>query len=377
MEPNAELRTSNATAKGTVSGGRPIMMATEGRTKTPAELSGRSNDRLAFLDALKATGIVMVVAVHALTRVEVSPSSRELVGFLVGAAAVPLFFLTDGFLLSMKRTETSPFEYGRFISKSAVRLLVPWAAFTLLYAVVRVVLENYEFTREKILMGKDFLGVIQVIYLSGVSPHMYFLLSLFLVRLGAGALHKLLRWPLWAWMTIGVFYVGLYQMSHPKEWFLPGADPVLLACWGGQFYILGIVLQKGQLFVKSHTMQLLSVGAGLTIGLRIFILPDMGIIVQFSYLIAIYAALLLVSDLTGWSFSIGRDSMGIYLLHTPLIVWMAAELVNRIVPSGQAGALALATCVTVLASWYAAKTMSKSVVGRLLMGHSGPNRLKP
>jgi len=74
----------------------------------------------------------MVVAVHALTRVEVDATSHDFIAFLVGPVAVPLFFLADGFLLSWKWTEAPRFEYKSFVWKSAMRLLVPWAMFTLL-----------------------------------------------------------------------------------------------------------------------------------------------------------------------------------------------------------------------------------------------------
>lgn len=336
---------------------------------TSVDWSVKRNDRVAFLDALKATGIVMVVAVHALSRVELDTPAANVIAFLTGAVAVPLFFVADGFLLSWKWTEAPQFQYKAFVRKSAMRLLVPWAAFTTFYTVLRVILERYELTRDTILLGKSFLGVAQVIYLSGVSPHMYFLLSLFLIRLGSAGFYNMLRLPLWAWIAGSALYVSLYQISHLKDWFLPGADPVLLACWGGQFYVLGIVLQKGQLFVRTHTMPLFIIGAGLTIGLRFLIIPaNLGIIVQISYLVAIYTAIMFVADRTDWSFSMGKDTMGIYVLHAPLALWFVTEIVLRFLPPGQMVSFAIATCLTVLVSWYAARVMSKRRLGRLLLG---------
>ena len=339
---------------------------------SPFLAAGLETERLRFLDSLKATGIVMVVAIHALTRVEVDTTSHDLIAFLVGPVAVPLFFLADGYLLSWKWTNTSHFKYKSFIRKSALRLLIPWAAFTVCYAALRVILEKYELTRETILLGKDFVSVVQVIYLSDVSPHMYFLLSLFLVRLGAYGYYKMLRWSMWIWIAVGLSYAGLFYLSHPKDWFFPGADPVLLACWGGQFYLLGIVLQKGQAFVSAHTGKLFALCAGITIALRFLIPVNMGIILQMFYLVSTYMALLFITDRTRWSFSMGMDSMGIYLLHAPIVLWGVAAIVTRIVAPGQVLAFGITTCVTVLVSWFGAWLMNKSRVGRLLLGRPGP-----
>lgn len=353
----------------TLDSGDAISQGSEDAGTNPCR---QTAERIRVLDAIKATGIVMVVAVHALTRVDLDPPSHELISFLVGTVAVPLFFLTDGFLFSWKCTEAPGFDYKSFIRKSGKRLLVPWAAFTVLYTIFRFVIERYGLTRETILFGNDLLGMAQVIYLSGVSPHMYFLLSLFLVRLGTFGLYRILKLPTWLWFALSLVYIGIYHASHPKDWFLPGADPILLACWGAQFYLLGIGLQKGLAFVRLYARPLLFLCVGMTIGFQLFMPSNMVFISQLFYLIGTYVTLLLITERTSWSFSMGKDTMGIYLLHAPIVVWAVAAVVTRIVAPGQVLAFAILTFLTILVSWSGSRLLGKCAVGRLLLGQQEP-----
>lgn len=328
----------------------------------------QSGTRMGFLDALKAIGIVMVVAVHVLTRIHLEGATRDVVGFLVGAIAVPLFFLVDGFLFSWKWTESPGFDYRSYVRKSAVRLLIPWIVFTLFYVALRGVLEWCDLTESRILLGKDAASWMAAIYLSEVSPHMYFLLSLFFVRVGSFGLYRMLGWPGYVWGAVSLLYIVLYQISQPKDWFLDGADPILLACWGMQFYCLGIVLQKAHTFVHLHLGGILVLCGGATVVFRYLSLEHTGMVTQVLYLIAIYVAVFLVTLHTTWSFALGSETMGIYLLHSPVLVWIVAAIVSRIDLSGGIISFVVATCLTVLASWYLAIMLHRNKFGRMIMG---------
>jgi fucose 4-O-acetylase-like acetyltransferase len=324
--------------------------------------------RLILLDALKATGILMVVAVHVLTKIQLDGPNQKLVGFLVGAIAVPLFFLVDGFLFSWKWTGVSQFNYLSYVRKSAVRLLVPWVVFTLIYLALRATLESHNLTTDTILLGKGFIGWIKVIYLSEISPHMYFLLSLFLIRLGSFGLYRVLGWSSQTWASVGLLYGVVYQVVHPKEWFLPGADPVLLAFWGLQFYCLGIVLQKADAFVRRYLGGILILCGGATIIMRYLTLEYTGMMTQVLYLVAIYSAIFLVTLHTSWRFALGSETMGVYLLHSPVLVWVIAGSVSRVYPAGGIIGFLVATCLTVVASWYLAIAINRSKIGRTILG---------
>jgi hypothetical protein len=223
-------------------------------------------------------------------------------------------------------------------------------------------------TRETVLLGNDFVGIVQVIYLSGISPHMYFLLSLFIVRLGTIVFHGMLRWSFWVWLAVSFGYTGTYHFMNPKEWFFLGADPVLLACWGTQFYFMGVMFQKGLGSIRCYAVPLLVFCVGATISLRLMAPAGIQFISQVFYLAAACIALLLITDRTRWSFSIGQDTMGIYLLHAPLVVWGVTALVTTVLGHASIMAFVVATCMSALFSWLGARLMSRSPGGRLVLG---------
>jgi peptidoglycan/LPS O-acetylase OafA/YrhL len=232
--------------------------------------------------------------------------------------------------------------------------------------------EYYGLTRDTILLGKDFSSVAKAIYLSDVSPHMYFLLSLFVIRAGSCVWQPMLRRSVGLWIAVTALYIVAYQVSHPKDWFLPGADPILLAAWGLQFYALGILLQKADPFIRSHAGILLAGMIAATATFRLIASPAFGILLQMSYVVTLYLAMQIIVNRTGWSFAMGKQTMGIYLLHAPLVVWIAAEIANRLVPSGPVLKFVVATCLTILVSWQCSKLISRSRVGQLMFGKYEP-----
>lgn len=326
--------------------------------------------RLVFLDALKAIAIVCVVAVHAMTHVQLDNQSRQVLMFLFGTIAVPLFFLTDGFLFSGKWTEKEDFNYTHFVKRSATRLLVPWALITLLYALARLGLEWMSVHQETILMGTNLQGVAKVIYLSELAQQLYFLLSLFVVRLTSLGIVRLLRSSRWVWLTVLTSYVVLYVLCNPKEWFLPGSDPLLLALWGGQFYLLGIVLQKWHetLVPVAGTVGtlclLISFSAALL--LHRLALP----LTQLIYLVGSYAMIVALTKRTEWGFALGRDTMGIYLLHAPYVLWAVATFVALVLPTRSVSTFLCVTVAAVLVSWGITRLVRMTVIGRVLLGES-------
>lgn len=331
---------------------------------------------MVFLDALKATAIVCVVAVHTIANVKIEGQSRDVLMFLFGAIAVPLFFLVDGFLFSEKWTDQESFDYGQYVAKSATRLLVPWVAFTALYALCRLGLEWLSVPRENILLGNDLRGIGKVIYLSGLAQQMYFLLSLFLVRLTSIGCVRLLRSSKWAWIAIFTFYSTIYAFSHATEWFLPGADPLLLAFWGFQFYLLGVVFQKWQETLAPMTVWFGPVCLIVSLGIWSLLPRVSPFLSQLIYLTGSYATVFAIATRTRWGFSLGKDTMGIYLLHAPIVLWGVTALVSRYIASGQVLVFVVTTCLTVLFSWLGSRLMSKSRIGRLFLGQPHPVHLE-
>jgi surface polysaccharide O-acyltransferase-like enzyme len=324
--------------------------------------------RISFLDGLKATGIVMVVAVHALSRVALDAHSHEVMMFLVGTVAVPLFFVADGFLFAHKWTGHSQFDYTAYLRKNALRLLLPWAAFTSLYAVIRIGLESKALTRDTILLGNDLPGIAKVLYLSGLSHHMYFLLSLFVVRLGISGVSRMLQRSRWVWLVVCVAYIGLYVSGDVKRWFFAGADPLLLACWGLQFFLLGVVLQKWHGMLKPRALWVGAICLGVTAGLWGTAPRSLSFLTQLFYLVGSYAMVLAVAERTNWGFSMGNDTMGIYLLHAPYVIWAVAAVLTCVRPPDEVSTMLSLTALTVLLSWLLTRLMGMNMIGRFMLG---------
>lgn len=338
---------------------------------TGAGMLGRSaGGRMTFLDAIKATGIVMVVAVHVLSRVQLAPAMQEGLLFLVGTVAVPLFLVSDGFLFAHQWAGKNNFLYGAYIRKSVRRLLLPWAAFSMLYLLIRFAIERKGLVQETIILGKGLSGLATVFYYSELSHHMYFLLSLFLIRLGTVAVKPMLRYSGGVWLGLTLSYIALYVSSNPKRWFSPGADPVLLALWGMQFYLLGVVLRKWHEQIKPTAGWIGLIGLGLTTIGWFVLSPSGSFLVQLVYLVGIYGVLLQVTAATSWKFTMGSDTMGMYLLHAPYVVWIVVAVLSSLVSTNHLGVVVVASLSTAAISWGISRVLGKYSFGRLLLGHA-------
>jgi hypothetical protein len=289
--------------------------------------------------------------------------------FLVGAVAVPLFLVSDGFLFAHQWTGKDNFVYVDYIRKSVKRLLLPWAAFSMLYMLMRFVVEAKGLVQETIILGRDLSGLATVLYYSELSHHMYFLLSLFVVRLGTVAVKPMLRYSGGAWFGLTMSYIVLYVFSNPKHWFSPGADPVLLALWGMQFYLLGVVLRKWHEQITPAAGWIGLTGLGLTTLGWYVLLPASSFLVQLVYLVGIYGVLLRITVASSWKFTMGYDTMGIYLLHAPYVVWIVVAGLASLVPTNHVGVVVIASIATAIISWGITKVLGKYLFGRLLLGH--------
>ncbi len=345
-------------------------MSSEAFTAARAVMLGRSaGERMTFLDAIKATGIVMVVAVHVLSSVQLAPAMQEGLLFLVGAVAVPLFLVSDGFLFAHQWTGRDNFLYGAYIKKSVRRLLLPWAAFSMLYLLMRFAIELKGLVQEPIILGKGLGGLATVFYYSELSHHMYFLLSLFLLRLSTVVVKPMLKYSGGVWFGLTFSYIALYVFSDPKHWFSPGADPVLLALWGMQFYLLGVVLRKWHEQIKPTAGWIGLTGLGLATLGWVMLSPASSFLVQLVYLVGIYGALLKIAAATSWKFTMGHDTMGIYLLHAPYVVWIVIAVLSNLIPTNHLGVVVVASLSTAAISWGISRMLSTYSFGRLLLGH--------
>src|SRR5215831_18472352 len=141
-------------------------------------------ERILFLDNVRAMAIIMVIGVHSLAYCAALPHDlNTIVSFIVTVVAVPVFFLVDGYLFARSVIDLKSYDYLKYVHNSLFRLVVPWGVFTLIYGVARYGFELTGFLEEKLIVGHTWQQVVIAAYGSIYAPQMYFLLSLFLIRL--------------------------------------------------------------------------------------------------------------------------------------------------------------------------------------------------
>jgi surface polysaccharide O-acyltransferase-like enzyme len=333
--------------------------------------SPSGEDRIAFLDDLRLIGIIMVVGVHALGRAHLDQPIEEWFRFVVTTIAVPIFFLVDGFLFARTSTSNHEFSYKSYVVKSYWRLLLPWIVFSLLYTCLRGLLESRGLLSEQVILGHTPQGIAAAIYLSMVAPQMYFLLSLFIIRLGTILYRRMVMMPLVWTAIVFLFYTVTFRNSNAKAFFYPGADPILLALWGLQFYFLGIVLFRLHHIVSKIPIWVMSAGFG-----RLVVLKQASIapgLIQYSYLLAAYALGLVMAERFMQPLKIARYNMGIYLLHTPIVLTVISTAMAIILSPASILYYVLVTLMTFAVSALLAKSILAMPYISLILGE----RMKP
>lgn len=294
-----------------------------------------SKDRLLYLDNLRAVAIGMVVGIHAFGYCLPLPELEYVViKFIVDLVAVPAFFLVDGYLFSYKVKREEIVPYKRSIANSVFRLLVPWITFTILYLVARGAFEWLGYLQEKIIIGRPLSYIATAAYGSVYAGQLYFLFSLFLIRLAT---------PIWRRLSDGsfatlfgfffAFAIG-YAFAEPLlVSYLKvegGQAPLLHALWGGQFYLFGIVLFRLSTMVPLQRLFIPSIVI-FTLSLMIVVVMNYRWHVWIQYLYLLVFFLFFVRYYFSCSFLtfLGKNTMGIYLLHSPVILKILSLFINK------------------------------------------------
>lgn len=323
--------------------------------------------RIHFLDALRGVAIVMVVAVHAMEYSWLTDQTKDFIRSFL-AMSVPSFFLVDGYMFFFRMADRSAFRYWMYIQKSAKRLLIPWVIFSMSYVALRGLFEYVGVLTEPIVMGQGFWAIMKGMYLSSVSSQMYFLLSLFIIR----GLTPIIRWLSGVPSSIGVVifvgYVIAWNNMNFAAFFWEGFDPVLHALWGLQYYLLG-----GCLFnYKRHLHHRSSaIAVGIVIGYVAFkaVGGTVAWVEQYGYLLSAYFISMATMDMESIIARIGTMTMGIYLLHMPVILKMVSLITPSMVGTEGAAMNFLAiTILTLLISFLLTKVLMSVSVGRFVLG---------
>lgn len=290
--------------------------------------------RLLFLDYMRALGILMVVGVHARAYTLPLPQNYyEIITFFVHSISVPIFFLADGYLFIFKNEQYKKLKYLSYIQKSFYRLMVPWFIFSCIYFLFRFLFERLDFFNDNTVSSLDLVETIKYFYMSASAPQLYFLFSLFIIRLFFPLTLKLIGFKKKFLLLTLFLYCNIFQIiQHWYKIYFPteiGLDPILHALWGSQFYLLGIILFsfEGLIDKNSRTILLLSIVIT-SIAIMLFQFK-INIFTQYLFLVCIYVIFFSIKDYRLKSLSsIGENSMGVYLLHAPVILKGVSIIIN-------------------------------------------------
>ncbi len=282
--------------------------------------------RLYYLDDIRAIAIFMVVCVHAFayTHQLNEPLSTGM-RFLVHTIPVPVFFFVDGFLFAWIYKHKN-FSYQTYIMKSFNRLIIPWLLFNTFYAILRYYMEYNNILSDKILVGHSMGAIVIAIYGSLVAAQLYFLVSLFLIRLLSIFTYHLITTQ--SGITIVfVFFICifLYQRfgGHMGELLSikGGTDPILHAAWGLQYYCFGIVMERYDKIVSNRAVIFSCFSFTGMLILLFFNNMAIGcILMPYCYLTGLFTLILAISEKRNVLSFIGKKTMGIYLLHNPIVL---------------------------------------------------------
>jgi len=135
-----------------------------------------------------------------------------------------------------------------------------------------------------------------------------------------------------------------------------GIDPVLLAFWGLQFYLLGVVLYlyHARLVIHSRALSAVALVALIVARAPSAVVP---VVPQYAYLMTAYFLLMAFGARGGILAVVGRSTMGIYLLHAPVLIkGVTLVVAHLLVPTGVACFLVVSGGTFVLA-WMLTKML--------------------
>jgi len=295
-----------------------------GKIHKMLRLKNRLNDplntRLEFLDGFRFLGIIMVIGFHANAYVTLPAGHRSALLFIMSTIAVPVFFLTDGFLFARKQNSTVQFSYASYIQKSTRRLLLPWFLFSSIYLVARYCFEFTGFLEQRIVIGQSAAAVLTKVYTSTIAPQMYFLPSLFLIRMCSPINRIIACAARHIALLVFCFYAFAFRLVDIRDFFLKGQDPILHALWGFQFYLFGVLLFKYRETIQSHSGVIAMTCAGITVLAKLYAPFNWSGLSQYGYLTAAFISFFVWFNTNNLFSRYGRFTMGIYLMHTPILM---------------------------------------------------------
>jgi surface polysaccharide O-acyltransferase-like enzyme len=334
-----------------------------------------TNERFHFLDAMRGVAIFMVVCVHAQGYcLPLAENCRVLFSFLFHTITVPVFFMADGFLFANKTTKGKS-RYSEVIIKSIKRLVIPWLIFSFLYLFMRAVLEFTGFFKETIVIGKSPSEIALNIYGSVYALHLYFLISLFYIRLLLPVFTRIAKLKNTSWV-IAIFAIYLISHTACSKYIsdalkIPGGlEPLTHALWGIQYYIAGIILYRLRSVTHYCKWYIPAVFVIVTV-IHYHLAPMhlFEILIQYLYLFTLYIVFSEIRFKMVFLNLVGKNTMGIFLLHSPILLSVISQLFNRFIEISLINYFTI--CVVTFFATYSLVLLVKRIpLGSYLFGES-------
>jgi fucose 4-O-acetylase-like acetyltransferase len=254
------------------------------------------------IDILRHLLAIFVIAQHmASSRYSAETNSilRNFVDYIDGDVA--------GFFLIAGSFSKRPSDLVRFIPKQIQRLIVPFLAFSILYA----------FTLS--LLGKGSLenGLRETLLLRGSGMQLYFLPYLFYVSTAISLLEYFLGERTWKWANpLFAFAMIATCLAYPTS-NSNGHDPHLLAFYALAYSVGGIYRTT-----RSKSVLAIAAAAFYALGFQDHRFFDMGFMTM----------LFVAADAASVHLKMIRfpGSGGVYLMHTPVVNFMVSVALEKI-----------------------------------------------
>lgn len=287
---------------------------------------------LPFLDRIRSLAMIMVIGVHSFGYApQYTGISYEITRFLINTVPVSIFFLVDGYLFSHKVKINSHFSYTRYLKKSFNRLFIPWLAFSILYASLRYFFERIDFFDKYLLVDASLSEQFIAIYASAIAPQTYFLLSLLIIRLFTPLFHYLVHSPAYKTLILALLYYLFFFLTFPlileHNPIKQGQEPVIHAIWGAHFYLTGMLIFRLKKLRSKTTLMLLLITFPISLSLR-YSMQSVGYIylLQYHYLLLLFLLFYYYSAHFHFLDIFKKYTMGIYLIHAPVVLKLTAIL---------------------------------------------------
>jgi fucose 4-O-acetylase-like acetyltransferase len=316
----------------------------------------------------------MVIGQHALGYSQLSPEVQAAFKYWF-QIAVPVFFLVDGYLFAHRLEHTGKLDYRGYMQQSARRLVVPWLLFSLLYLMARLAYEYFGHPPDQIVLGRDLIHLLGAIWVGAPAVQLYFLLSLFFVR-SLSFLTKYVQ-GLSPIITLVAAFCLSVLWSHTngltvagfqiKANWGGGQDPLLHAIWGLQYHLLGCALYVSNSWLSKRAM-LLAAGAATAFMAISYGDYDVPSLAQYSYLCSFYLLFLAMGDQQRLLGEIGASTMGIYLLHQPIILKATSVLAASLFGGHPVSCYLVVVIGTLMCSIGGTRLLLKVPLGHKIMG---------